>query len=316
MTANSFDHDDGPAEEARYWIVRMASGAMEPSEVAGFQAWRAADPAHDAAFVHERAFWRTLEAAQPQAIPLPPRRRPARLAASAMAMAACVALAVFAPRIALWARADYQTGPAIRDLTLTDGTEVLLDAESAIAVHYTATERRIELLRGEAWFNVKHETGRPFQIAALGGTTEDIGTAFEVRRGAGEVEVGVSAGLVQVAAPEGSPQPVPVHQGERITYGPGGPVIAGTPVAADAIAPWRRGEMVLDNAPIAEAVRQIARYRGGPVFVLGDVSAARPVSAVFRTDRPDEALDAVAALAKLRVTHWPGGVVMVRPAKG
>ncbi len=314
MTANSFDQDDGPAAEARRWIVRMASGAMGSDEVAAFRAWRAADPAHDTAFLRERALWRALELVQQQAMPPPTRHRPGRVAVSVTAMAACVALALFAPRIALWARADYQTGSAIRELTLADGTEVLLDADTAIAVQYTAAELRIELLRGDAWFNVKHESGRPFRIVALGGATEDIGTAFEVRRGATEVEVGVTAGQVQVAAPEGSPHQLLLRPGERVTYASGGPVVRGLPVEADSMAPWRRGEMVLDNAPIADAVRQIARYRGGPVFVLGNVSAARPVSAVFRTDRPDEALDAVAALAKLRVTHWPGGVAVLRPA--
>ncbi len=319
MAKTAFECDGPTAEEARGWIVLMASDAMTAEELTAFKAWRSASPGNNAAFERERALWRDLRSVEPAfaerpaspARPLRRLRRPA-MAVGSLALAACLVLAVFDPRLSVWIRADYQTGHTVQDITLPDGTQAMLDADSAIAVHYTAHERRVDLLRGEAWFDVTHNSDRPFRIAALGGITEDISTAFDVRRTADQVQVGVSSGMVQVAAPEGAPSGTTVREGERVSYTRNGPVLRNDAVNPDEIAVWRRGELVIDNATVAATVAQIARYRAAPVFLLGDVPAGRHISAVFRTDRPDEALDAVASMAKLRVFHLPGGVVVLR----
>jgi len=291
----------------------MASGEMTAEDLAAFKAWRAAAPTHNATFERERALWRGLPslAANQSLAPGPARRRLSAIGAGALA--ACLALFIFGPRAAIWMKADYQTDSAIRNVTLPDGTTAVLDADSAIAVHYTAGERRIELLHGDAWFDVKHDGSRPFRIAALGGVTEDVGTAFEVRRDTARVSVGVSQGLVRVAAPEDGVRGVEVHEGERVNYVPDGPVTFDRPVGAEEIATWRRGQLVIDGATVADAVARIGRYRNAPVFIMGDVSGARPISAVFRTDRPDEALEAVAATAHLQMLRLPGGVILLRP---
>ncbi|NWO67869.1 iron dicitrate transport regulator FecR, partial [Escherichia coli] len=53
-------------------------------------------------------------------------------------------------------------------------------------------------------------------------------------------------------------------------------------------------------------------YRTGPVLVLANLDTAKPVSAVFRTDRPDDALAALAAGAGLRLTRLPAGTIIIR----
>lgn len=291
----------------------MASGEMTAEDLAAFKAWRAAAPAHNTAFERERDLWRGLPsvAANQSHAPGPGRRRLTAIGAGALA--ACLALFIFGPRAAIWIEADYQTGSAIRNVTLPDGTTAVLDAGSAIAIHYTADERRIELLHGDAWFDVKHDGSRPFRIAALGGITEDVGTAFEVRRDTARVSIGVTQGLVRVATPGDGVPGVEVHEGERVSYVLDGPVTFDRPVGAEEIAAWRRGELVIDGATVADAVARIGHYRNAPAFVIGDVSGTRPISAVFRTDRPDEALEAVAATAHLQMLRLPGGVILLRP---
>lgn len=304
------DPGDGRARsEAQAWVVRLASGEMTAEEVLRFKAWRQADPAHDAAFAEERALWRELGRL----------RRPVRRAAAwrgvALAAAACVALAILTPELWLRLRADLRSGAAVTSTMLPDGSQVSLDAGSAIAIAFTEQERRIILLRGGAWFSVQQEAARPFRVAARGGVTEDIGTAFAVSIRDEDVRVAVSSGRVAVASPEAAP-PLPVGEGEQVRYSPGQPAVRLGTMPADAVAAWRQGQIVLANADLETAVATIARYRSEPVFLTGGSAGTRPISAVFRTDRPDEALEAVAELAKLRVTRLPGGVLLLRPRDG
>lgn len=312
------NRQEQPEAEARRWIARMASAEMTAAELAAFREWRDADPAHNRAFEGQRALWRAA-GARPAAVAQPMARHPrrrwhprkrGRIARPAAAIAASLlAAVVFGPDLMLTARADHRAGIAVEHVSLPDGSRAKLDAGAAIAIFYSAGERRIELLRGDVWFEVAHGDERPFRVAALGGVAQDIGTAFEVKRDDAAVTVGVTEGVVAVHAPLGGS--LHLQEAERAQYRRDGTLTRLAPVPADTIAAWRQGEILLDGATAREAVRAIGRYRHAPVYLLGDADGAR-ISGVFRTDRPDEAIDAVARMAGLSV-HRLGGMILLRP---
>jgi len=194
---------------------------------------------------------------------------------------------------------------------LPDGSRAALDAGAAIAVRFDGDQRRIELLRGDAWFDVAHDDRRPFRVAALGGITQDIGTAFEVRRGDDAVTVTVTNGTVEVRAP-GSGRGLRLHTAQAARYGRKGQGAMLGSLAPDTIAAWRQGEILLDRATVRQAVERIGRYRAAPVFILGTPSPSRRISGAFRVDRPDEALDAIARMAGLSIYRL-GGMIVLRP---
>ena len=79
----------------------------------------------------------------------------------------------------------------------------------------------------------------------------------------------------------------------------------------ETMAPWRRGEVVIDDQPAAQAIADLARYRRAPVWVLGGQGASVRVSGLFHLRQPETAIDAVAAQAGLRVRRLPGGALVV-----
>ncbi len=315
------------AEQAEHWVVRLASGTVTSREMAAFEAWLARSPDHRAAFDRERALWQSLEgheaafASDPQPLrraapePVTPRRSWARRHGARIALgavAASLALVLAVPDAAIRLRADAVADLGeIRTLDLPDGSTAMLDSGAAVAVRFGTNERRVELLRGSAWFDVKHGDTRPFRVAALNGVTEDIGTAFEVSRQGESVTVGVTAGAVRVSSPETGGGRI-VQQLGRVRYAAGGPVESLAPGTSAAMAAWRRGLIVIDNRPVADAIAEVARYRGGMTFTVADTSGSAPVSGVFRTDAPDEALQTLARMAGLRVTTLPAGVAVLR----
>ncbi|MCG2841293.1 FecR domain-containing protein [Sandaracinobacter sp. RS1-74] len=310
-------------ERAQYWITRLVAKDISATELDTLEAWLVADPRHARAFARERALWQDLDTvadalaapppAQPVIRPMPrqgvTRRR--LLRAVPVALAASIVAALIIPSLVLDLRADHRTAVGeVRSVALPDGTTAMLDSDSAISVAFDGNRRVVHLLAGRAWFDVRHE-GRPFLVEALDGETHDIGTGFEVRRDGGAVEVGVTQGAVQVRAP-GSRSGPTLHAGDRVRYTAAGlDKLAAQPAAR--LASWRKGELLFDKQPVQDAIAEIARYRRAPVWTIGDLGNADPVSGLFLIERPDEALETVVQMRGLRMTTLPGGIVIIRP---
>lgn len=310
------------AEDAHHWIARLASGSISESEMARFRQWRAV-PDNDRVFTMERSLWRELTAIEGAFLPTPEARRRHRFRSEAKrkmlavgtAVAATAALAIMVtPDIGVIIRADHRTTSGeVRQITLADGSSAFLDTDSAITVNFSDGHRDIALLSGRAWFDVRHGDRRPFRVAALGGVTEDIGTAFEVDRIDDEtVNVGVTEGAVKVMAAEGR-DALTLTAGQHARYREGQSARRMDGDAAGATATWRNGELLVRNLPVEDALRAVLRYRGGTLVTFGDMTGLERVSGTFRTDSPDDALTTMAVMRGLRLTRLPAGVVIARP---
>src|SRR5258708_14293978 len=96
--------------------------------------------------------------------------------------------------------ASYRTQVAQQQtVNLPDRSIVTLNTDTQVAVHYTNSDRQIDLLRGEAHFKVAKDAGRVFTVRVNGNQFKAVGTAFNVRMiSAHEVELTVTEGRVQV----------------------------------------------------------------------------------------------------------------------
>lgn len=301
--------DDAVAEQARDWIVCLASGDISDARMDAFERWLA-EPAHRRSFEHERMLWRSV-GPRPAAIERrQAARRPRRLR-WAMATAAGLAVLVAWPDAWLRLQADHRSDHRVQDVHLPDGSRAVLDADSAIAVHFDDQRRRVELLQGRAWFDVAPDPQRRFSVAAGNGVVEDLSTAFTVAHVAGGVETDVGQGRVRVASPVDGGWTY-LQVGQRAGYGDHRGVQRLADVAADSVGAWRQGELLLEQASVADAVQWVGRYRAGPTIVRGDLSRLPAVSAALRIDRPEQALDALAATAGLQVTRLPFGIAIVQ----
>jgi transmembrane sensor len=83
--------------------------------------------------------------------------------------------------------------------TLPDGSILWLNSSSTVQINYTEKYRRINLLEGEAHFQVAKNADRPFEVYADDRLVRAIGTAFTVHKLEGKIEVLVSEGTVELA---------------------------------------------------------------------------------------------------------------------
>jgi len=311
------------SEQARDWVLRLASGEMDGAEIDRFKAWLATSDAHAQAFELRRSLWHQLGDHPELFAQAPPPIRPRRgvwrtmsprhkAAVYASAIAASLLAVLTVPEAILRIEADHLTTTTIGEYALPDGSIAWLDAGSAISVDYGTHERKVTLLRGNAFFTVRHGEDRPFRVAALHGMVEDIGTSFEVRRQKAQVDVAVTEGVVRLTPDTSRNKAILLRRGEGAGYSDAGALLRQTASHPDGVAAWRRKELMIDRQPLASAIREIARYRSGPTWIWADLSDRAPVNGAFRIDDADTALRDLAAVQELSVTWLPGDIAIIR----
>lgn len=176
--------------------------------------------------------------------------------------------------------------PVVR---LPDGSRVHLNGKSAIAEHFTATDRRIVLLEGEVFFEVEKDATRPFIVEAGAGRIKVTGTAFNVNLLDGGTEVVVTDHTVAVAG-KASGRPTRIEAGQKLFYDRSGVVGPVEAVPSGLEVPWRSGRLIFENRPLATVVEEVFRHIPGKVVVARRSVAEKRISGSFDISNPQEAL--------------------------
>ena len=300
--------DDGGSlieQTAADWLILHDRG-LNPAQQQEFERWLRSDERHAAVYAELAETWSLVGQVRdvaPLSVPFPtaiPRRHNRRLFLS-LAAAASVALAFFLARPAATPASDFRLTAStevgvMRKLSLPDGSWVQLNTDSAIAVQFTAGERRVQLVRGEAHFQVAKNPACPFVVNAGAVNVRAVGTAFDVRRRPEAVEVLVTEGKVQVndsvegrsrlparAAHEG---PAYLVAGERayISTGATDPtvkVVAVAPLEIGQVLAWQSHRLEFVATPLAEMVEEFNRYNRHKLVIADPRLAARRFGGTF-----------------------------------
>ena len=157
-----------------------------------------------------------------------------------------------------------------------------LTTNTTLRVSSDATDRKVWLDKGEAFFQIVHNEHHPFVIHALNFQVVDLGTEFSIRRDADRIEVMVLKGGVRIEPPEGQDQ----DRAVRLTAGE--MAIANnhsisvsrksTSAIADALS-WRNGILVFRSAPLSEVATQFNRYNIEKIVINDPAVASLTISA-------------------------------------
>lgn len=336
LTPEDVDDLDRIECEASEWLVRAEEGGLDRDGERDFHAWLDQDRRHRKAYDNVRQAWDDIAGldhlgSRVPLIPEPveharpvPRRKWPRVAMGGLAAAAAVMLGLITVPSELWKPAPhYQTGLAeTRIVTLPDGSSVTLGARSSIKIRFSERERRVLLTGGEAFFDVVHNSARPFLVEAGNSVITDIGTKFDVNLSRGTVRVSVLEGLVTVARADEhkSVKPRLLKAGERtevaIVEAAAPDVSAPTPtpivvVPAQTPGAWREGRLVFDNVRLADLADDVNRYYAPGVHVADDVGDVR-VTASFKTSEIPAFMSTVSESFPVSAVRGDGGSFEVR----
>jgi transmembrane sensor len=302
-------------EEASHWWVRLDSGELGDAEREAFEAWRAQSPAHRAAFAEICALWGELDALKPRFVPnraAAGSRKPAR---ALWAVAASLLLALIVIPL-LATRPEYRSEIGeIRTIKLEDGSTVYLSSGSALDTDFGPARRHLELLEGEAWFEVAHDPARPFVVRAGNGTATALGTVYDVKNMDGKVQVTVIESRVEVdyRSPGASNRKIVLAAGEQTIYTDDSGPAEVRSSDLDTVSAWRRGRLVFENKPLGEVVTELGRYHRGMIVITDKALRERPVNGVFRTDDPASVVAALENSLGLRSTRFTDYLILLHP---
>lgn len=319
-------------EQAALWAARLDGSVLSAADRTALDAWLAAAPAHRTALSAYCQFSADLEQQLPLLegikdgpVGIPPALTTAQsrpwlrwplLAGAALSAAAAVALVIWLGRPATQSENIATPAAQRSSLTLADGTQVVLNAQTSLAVEFDGRERRVRLAAGEAFFTVRKDAARPFTVETPGGSVRVTGTQFNVRtEAAAPFEVTVLEGAVQ-AHPAGlnggGTAPLALTAGDRLAAGA---VTRLSDAALDHALAWRAGRIVFVDTALREALARFARYHGRGITAAPEV-AEKHIGGAYSLDDLDGFFAALETVLEVKVTRNLNGTVLVSARTG
>lgn len=146
---------------------------------------------------------------------------------------------------------------ATAEVTLADGTEVMLNAGSRLTYpqNFKGNIREVQL-QGEAYFKVHHDAQHPFIVHAGSVNTKVLGTEFNVRAyAANDTHVTLLQGSVLVSSASASKR---IKPGEDAAFN--GSSLHVRSVETEGYTAWKQGEFYFDNESLLDIAKAIGRW--------------------------------------------------------
>ena len=196
------------------------------------------------------------------------------------------------------------------EITLPDGSELKLNTNSKLVVEYTASERRINLQSGEAFFKVAKNPNQPFRVLAGNTAVTAIGTAFNVEIATeSNIQVLVTEGKVVIdpintselanvtnfykLEPDLDNGQVYLESWQQLTIDEQGntsPIALLSEEQQDAPLAWQDGMLLFEGEPLSEAISEINRYTSKTFHITDQSIADILVGGYFKANDTEQLL--------------------------
>jgi transmembrane sensor len=196
-----------------------------------------------------------------------------------------------------------------------EGSVAYLNTRTHLRWLGSGDDRRVELISGEALFDVVHDESRPFSVVLDGSEIRVLGTRFNVyRKDTGDVVVTVLEGTVEVRGfGQGAARPEWVRRvraNEQIAYRSIG--LLSEPHATDAqlAVTWRSGVLQLPEEGVAltAVLDELNRYTEKRILIRDPrLATVGAVSGQFSTRNVKSALQKLQTVAPIEI-HESDGV--------
>jgi transmembrane sensor len=324
MSASGQTHDI--TREAADWHARLRSNSLSQAEETRFRAWLAGNPACRREFDEISAMWDQLGALaqSPEVLAelqgaaeagLAPAAAPRHISRRTVVGWALAASVVATAGIASWqwlsAPEVYLTGLGEqRIVPLGDGSVITINTSSKVTVRFTRSQRRVEVLSGQANFAVAKDAARPFIVSAGGGETLAVGTEFDVYKRNDDTVVTLIEGRVTVTSPLAGTSGIALTAGERVSYSAHRAPLRTTADLQRASA-WRSHKLDFADTPLSEAISEANRYSKLKIEVRGPQLADAKISGVFEAGRNDSVAEGVRAYFGLRLERFGDDLIVL-----
>jgi len=180
-------------------------------------------------------------------------------------------------------------GNANRIITLPDSSIIYLRKGSSLTypdAPLNGRGERIATLRGEAFFEIRHDDAQPFSVITAQATIEELGTSFAIRQQDTTCQVMVTDGTVKCSSRTSPAAIIILKAGEQAR------LVAGNWVRYRQADPnalsWKSHTLEFNQAPLDSVLAAVRDLYGVPVVSSPDLRERSPnirVTARFTADQ-------------------------------
>lgn len=317
-------------------VAKKLGGEATESELKDLQDWMASDPINALAYTQMMKIWEKSDAALPHQRFDPvyawtiieenisklssKRRRIVFQVSWVKGLAAAAAILVIL--LGTWYfwpsnNLHWQTFAATdsnKTLTLPDGSSVLLRKGSSLdAPAEFKGEKREVRLKGEAFFQVRHDAHHPFQVNTKNSLVTVLGTSFLVNSEIVAGKVVVASGKVNVQSKEEPSTQVTVSTGEYAVLSNKeymtGPVVDSNYLS------WNIGFLNFKEAPLDWILSEVGHYYSVNIDIApGQAEAASKVKLTVRFENQplEQVLDELSLLGRMQVKKENNNIIFYK----
>lgn len=301
-------------KQANDWLIKLETGAMADGDEERFIEWLEKDQLHGEIFYAAEEAWKLMHQVDPDDISESkvqdsPHKASNWASRYLLPMAATV---LFSLTSMIWwqdayyiTSSDYYTLTGDREsVTLTDGSVITLNTDSAIDVEFDQRKRLIELLNGEINVQVAPNQNRPFIVKAGEMHVTALGTAFIVRKHSdAPPTVTVTEHSVNVEASDPTTRPVTLQEGEQISLLEKQDSFTSVKtIDPSEESAWLDGKYVFFDKSLEEVIKELSRYYEGRIVIRDETLNKMRITGVLDIDDPITSLQSLAESLPIKVT--------------
>jgi len=307
-------------EQAAHWYSRLNDEAATAAEQAAWQRWLNAEPLHAWAWGRAEQLlqqWQQLPgpmASQTFSLARQARTRSRRSVLKGLTlMLGAGALSAGGYRQVVsgpWF-ADFHSAIGERlPVSLADGTQLLLNTDSAVDVRYDGKHCAITLRQGEIMVSAANQQQPSWlSVQTRQGLITASASRFMVRDLGDTAQVTTLERAVRISPAQGAAQEL--GQGFSCLFDERG--VRATRALDYAASAWTRGLLIANDQPLGAFLAQLGRYNRGWLRCDPAVADLR-ISGTFELDNFDQILRALASSLPVRVQQRSRFWITVSPA--
>lgn len=341
-------------KQAAIWITKLDRG-LTPAEITDLQHWLKHQH-HEQAFLMLASTWDKVDSLSQLATLFPPpipgnKHKFARKTyAIAASFAACFlflwVVGIFLPlsvneanlsqQVSMPYQVTYQTAVGQHStIDLTDGSKLTINTNSLLTVDFSANERLINLVKGEIFIDVAHDTSRPLSVIVNDTVFQAVGTAFNVKKSFNEsIELLVTNGKVLIAELEaikpssknssGVKMAMNLHIHNAQAATPGDKVVIKFSEATSkqqklslssedikVSLGWLDKKLIFKGKTLLDAMDEVSRYTDSEFIIPEENLRNLKIAGVFKTDDIDMLLNTLAQNFNIQHEKTANGKILL-----
>jgi len=296
-------------QQADQWLVKMETNSMTDGDETRFVEWMEQDERHGQAFYEAEQTWQLMHQATKSAQAQIKTATISKFRQVFMPLAASVVLTLSS---LLWWQdiyfatiSDHYTVTGQRlSQELSDGSELILNTDSAVDVEFNDNARVVKVLSGEVYVVVAKDTKRPFTVEVGNMKVTALGTEFIVRTDHNlQPTVTVTEHSVKIESDQNKNLNLVLEQGQQVSLNENTAKPSQVKnVDIDAAQSWRNGKYVFKEEALARVLQELDRYYEGKIVLRGDELQEQKVTGVLNLEEPRTSLENLTRSLSLKVS--------------